>query len=266
MPVAITGDMIKVFQHQQVPGIDDIYYPGRSLVSYKIVTSAAFDYDRPECIAETFAAYRTMTPAIALRTILDQAAMGINMQMDARRSGIDPAIDPLVGRLDYLLRGGRHVADVGVRLPDRGACRPRTTSPSPRPAAGAATPGFTYSVEGGVLPPEIDYQEDGELLYRSLPARLHVPSSRGPGRNLPGRGPEARPRKYRQPGGVPGARPSRRRHALGGRRQQAPRILPGRRLDRRDEPIARGIRRSSGRDREVRDAMRKSSGCRATTR
>jgi hypothetical protein len=167
MPVAITGDMIKVFKHQQVPGIDDIYYPGRSLVSYKIVTSAAFDYDRPECIAETFAAYRTMTPAIALRTILDQAAMGINMQMDARRSGIDPATAPLVGRLDYLLRGGRHVADIGVVYP---IAAMQAAYFFAQPAAGrrGGDTGFTYSVEGGVAPPEIDYQEDGELLYRSL--------------------------------------------------------------------------------------------------
>ena len=97
MPIAITGDMMKVFKHQQVPGIDDIYFPGRTLVSYKIVTSAAFNYDWPECIAETFAAYRPqpMTPTIALRTILDQAAMGINMQMDARPRDIDPSSDKL---------------------------------------------------------------------------------------------------------------------------------------------------------------------------
>jgi len=169
MPIAITGDMMKVFQHQQIPGIDDIYYPGRTLVSYKIVTSAAFNYDWPECIAETFAAYRPqpITPTIALRTILDQAAMGINMQLDARRTDLDPSSDALVGRLDYLLRGGRHVADVAVLYPIASL---QAAYYFAQPAAGrrGGDPGFTYSVEGGVVPPEIDYQEVGELLYRSL--------------------------------------------------------------------------------------------------
>jgi hypothetical protein len=169
MPIAITGDMMKVFKHQQVPGIDDIYYPGRTLVSYKIVTSAAFNYDWPECIAETFAAYRPqpITPTIALRTILDQAAMGINMQMDARRADLDPSSNELVGRLDYLLRGGRHVADIAVLYPIASL---QADYYFAQPATGGrpGETGFTYSVEGGVVPPEIDYQDVGEMLYRSL--------------------------------------------------------------------------------------------------
>lgn len=167
LPIAISGDLMKVFQHQQIPGIDDIYYPGRSLVSYKIVTSAAFDYDRPECIAETFAAYRQMTPDIALRTILDQAAMGVNMQMDARQRGLDPAQAPLVGRIDYLLRGGRHVADIGMVYPIA-SLQAAYYFAQPAPGRRPRDPGFTYSVEGGVVPPAIDYHLDGELLYRSL--------------------------------------------------------------------------------------------------
>ena len=169
MPIAITGDMMKVFEHQQIPGIDDIYYPGRSLTSYKIVTSAAFDYDWPECMAETFAAYRPqpITTTVALRTILDQAAMGINMQMDARQRGIDPATAPLVGRIDYLLRGGRHVADVAVLYPIASLQADYYFAPPP-PGRRPGDTGFTYSVEGGVVPPEIDYQDVGEILYRSL--------------------------------------------------------------------------------------------------
>ena len=189
MPIAITGDMMKVFEHQQIPGIDDIYYPGRTLVSYKIVTSAAFNYDWPECIAETFAAYRapaadgTFTPnrptanaprrlepistTTALRTILDQAAMGINMQLDARRSGIEPSTAPLVGRLDYLLRGGRHVADIAVLYPIA-SLQADYYFAQPDAGSRGGEAGFTYSVEGGVVPPEIDYQDVGEILYRSL--------------------------------------------------------------------------------------------------
>jgi hypothetical protein len=169
-PAAIHGDLMKVFQHQQIPGIDDIYYPGRANVSYKIVTSAAFNYDRPECIAETYAAYRnTNSPAIYLRTALDQFAMGINMQIAARRLPENgPEMDRLVGRMSYLLRGGRHVADVAVLYPiaalqaDYRFASPARANPT------NSGPDFYYALEGGIVPPENDYMDLGEMLYRAL--------------------------------------------------------------------------------------------------
>ena len=133
-PVAISGDLMKVFEHEQIPTIDDIYYPGRSLVSYKIVTSAACNYDRPECLAETYAAYRTMNPTNALRAAMDQFAMGVNMQMDARRREMDPDIGRFIGRMGYLLRGDGtwRTWPCSTRSP---RSRPITTSPT-RPVAG----------------------------------------------------------------------------------------------------------------------------------
>ena len=93
--------------------------------------------------------------------------MGINMQLDARRSGIEPSTAPLVGRIDYLLRGGRHVADIAVLYPIASL---QADYYFAQPAAGGrgGETGFTYSVEGGVVPPEIDYQDVGEELYRGL--------------------------------------------------------------------------------------------------
>lgn len=167
-PVGVTGDLMKVFQRQQIPGIDDIYYPGRSLTAYKIVTSAAFNYDRPECIAETYAAYRVMNPVIALRTAMDQFAMGVNMQMDARPRGIDPETDRFVGRMAYLLRGGRHVADVAVLYPIAAL---QSGFAFAQPAAGArggSSAGFYYALEGGIPSPDFDYMDVGEMLYRGL--------------------------------------------------------------------------------------------------
>ena len=46
-PVGTQGDLMKVFRHQQIPTVDDIWFTGRSNTSYKIVSSAAFNYDRP---------------------------------------------------------------------------------------------------------------------------------------------------------------------------------------------------------------------------
>jgi len=169
-PVAIHGDLMKVFQHQQIPGIDDIYYPGRANVSYKIVTSAAFNYDRPECIAETYAAYRnTNSPAIFLRTALDQFAMGINLQIAARRLPENgPEMDRLVGRMSYLLRGGRHVADVAVLYPIAALQADYRFATPARGNSTNSSPDFYYALEGGIVPPETDYMDLGEMLYRAL--------------------------------------------------------------------------------------------------
>jgi hypothetical protein len=228
-PVAIHGDLMKVFKHQQVPGHDDIYYPGRSNVSYKIVTSAAYNYDRPECFAETYAAYRAMSRTIWLRTAMDQFAMGINMQLGSRprdrigrqlgnrpqdsgsrpgeigsqpqdtgsrpgesgsrpgdggrqpqeigsRSGdvgnqprdIGPELDRFVGRMSYLLRGGRHVADVAVVYPIAALQAAYAFANPPATVKAGSSPGFYYSLEGGIVPPETDYMDLGEMLYRGL--------------------------------------------------------------------------------------------------
>ena len=57
-PVPVNGDFIKLFEHQGVPAVDDIYFLGRSNPGYKIVSSAAFNWDKPVMFAETYAAYR----------------------------------------------------------------------------------------------------------------------------------------------------------------------------------------------------------------
>jgi hypothetical protein len=167
-PVAISGDLMKAFEHQQVPGHDDIYYSGRSNVSYKIVTSAAFNFDRPECFAETYAAYRTINPTIAMRTAMDQFAMGINIQLGSRPRDIGPEMDRFVGRMSYLLRGGRHVADVAVLYPIAAMQSAYTFAHPPISSRPGSSPDFYYALEGGILPPEIDYMDLGEILYRAI--------------------------------------------------------------------------------------------------
>ena len=167
-PVAIHGDLMKAFKHQQVPGHDDIYYPGRSNVSYKIVTSAAYNYDRPECFAETYAAYRGMSTTIAMRTAMDQFAMGINIQLGSRPRDIGPEMDRFVGRMSYLLRGGRHAADVAVVYPIAALQAAYAFAKPPASVRPGGSPSFYYALEGGIVPPEIDYMDLGEMLYRAL--------------------------------------------------------------------------------------------------
>jgi len=167
-PVAIHGDLMKVFEHQQIPGIDDIYYTGRSNVAYKVVTSSAFNWDKPLVMAETYAAYRRMNPQIAYKTAMDQYAMGVNLQIGRRPPEVGPQLDRFVGRMSYLLRHGRHVADIAVLYPIAALQAAYYFATPPGSNRPASQPQFYWALEGGLIPPEIDYMDLGEMLYRGL--------------------------------------------------------------------------------------------------
>ena len=196
-PVPTNGDLMKVFEHQDVPGSDDVFWYGRSNRAYKIVTSAAFNYDKPTVMSETYAAYNPINDTIAFKQAMDQFAMGVSFQVPsggmARRLKDVGALNRYTGRLSYMLEHGRHVADVAVLYPIASlqACYNFTPDPEPKdwtPAYAAALglpkpplgdaeyaallkqhgPSWLYAYMGGIVPPEIDYQDVGEALYRSL--------------------------------------------------------------------------------------------------
>ena len=97
-PVGVQGDLMKVFKHQHIPGIDDIWFTGRSNVSYKVVSSAAFNYDRPLMMAETYAAYMPgqTTPRIAYRDGHGPARHG-RQPADRQPASQRPAIHVTMG-------------------------------------------------------------------------------------------------------------------------------------------------------------------------
>lgn len=177
-PVGTVGDLMKIFKHEQIPTIDDIWFTGRSNTSYKVVTSAAFNFDRPIIQAETYAAYQRKWQSVeaAWRTAMDQHAMGINQQVGWRpRSAESPEMGQYVGRLEYLLRGGRHVADVAMLYPiatqqakykfahPAGGVEPVNGGPGRNVDAG-----FYFALEGGIVTPENTYMEMGEMLFRGM--------------------------------------------------------------------------------------------------
>ena len=172
-PTPLTGDLMKVFKYQTLPTVDDIWWYGRSNVSYKIVTSAAFNYDHPIARAETYAAYRGLTDKIAFQVAMDQFAMGINSQIPARTvQPKRPELNDYVGRLSYLLQHGRHVADVAVLYPIAslhaqyhnvgGVQFPLAEGEQPPQIMETA-----YAREGGPAF-GMDYQDIGEALFRGL--------------------------------------------------------------------------------------------------
>lgn len=163
-PVGANGDLMKAFKYQDVPATDDIYYPGRSNVGYKVVSSSAFNWDKPEMFTETFAAYSrpqyaALNPENYMRVSLDQLTMGTNIQIEFEQKF--DGIDRFLGRGGYMLRGGRHVADVAVLYPIAALQAAYTFSSKEQN-------GHYYAYMGGIVPPEIDYMDVGESLFRGL--------------------------------------------------------------------------------------------------
>ena len=171
-PTPLTGDLIKMFKYQTIPTIDDIWWYGRSNVSYKIVTSAAFNYDHDIIRAETYAAYAGLTDKIAFQVAMDQYAMGINSQVPARTVQPKRAeLNDYVGRLSYMLQGraarggcrgalSHRLAPCGLSQCRRGAVPALPAKRLPmcrrRPMRARAD-----------VAPGADYQSIGEDLFRA---------------------------------------------------------------------------------------------------
>ncbi len=172
-PTPLNGDLMKVFEHQAVPIVDDIWWWGRTNVAYKIVTSSAFNWDKPVAAAETYAAYRNLNEKIAYAVAMDQFAMGVNFQVPARTVQPKRAeLNDYVGRLSHLLQHGRHVADIAVLYPSAsllaayrnvGGVQFPTSAGEPAPQIMETA----YAREGGPVY-GFDYQNLGESLFRGL--------------------------------------------------------------------------------------------------
>jgi hypothetical protein len=170
-PTGICGDLIKTFKHQDIPGIDQIFQYGRASKAYKVVSSAAYNYDRPLVMTETYGAMEKLDPKGLYREAMDQYAKGINLMVphavwyDAARITFPPelsyrhpvwgpelpAYNKYMGRLNLLLQSGRHVADIGVLYPI-----------ATLQAGYHFGPGNPYL--GGPIPEEADYMDLGEVL------------------------------------------------------------------------------------------------------
>lgn len=167
-PVPVNGDLMLMFKHQQVPAIDDIWWWGRTNRAYKLVSSSAYNWDKPFMMAETYAAYReNMSPEIVYKVAMDQAAMGANFQVGALPRDKTPESDRFIGRLCYMLQHGQHVADVAILYPIaslKAAYRFGQWADGPNAGRYAGA----YAREGGIVPPETDYINLGELIFRGL--------------------------------------------------------------------------------------------------
>jgi hypothetical protein len=169
-PVSVCGDLIKAFKYQDIPAVDQIFYYGRSSEIYKVISSAANNYDRPIVATECYGAISRMPVKNLYKEAMDQFAKGINfiephavwytdevdIQPDlsptSRTFGpFLPAFNEYIGRLQCMLQGGEHVADIGILYP--------IASLQGSYHFGPDDPGM-----GGIIPAEADYLDIGEML------------------------------------------------------------------------------------------------------
>jgi len=169
-PVSICGDLIKSFKYQDIPCVDQIAHYGRASKIYKVVSSAAINYNKPLVASETYGAIRNMPVENLYKEAMDQFAKGINlMEPHAvwynRKIDIPPDLSPessiygqhlndynkYIGRLQLMLQGGQHIADVAVLYP--------IASLQAAYSFKSGDPGY-----GGKISSETDYLDIGEIL------------------------------------------------------------------------------------------------------
>lgn len=169
------GDLIKAFKYQDIPGLDQIFKYGRASRAYKVVSSAAYNYDKSLVMTECYGAIKGMPVANLYKEAMDQFTKGINVMVPhavwyaspkanfppdltpgAATYGPElPAYNKYIGRLQRVLQTGRHVADIGVLYPI-----------ATLQAGSWFGPGKPY--EGCVQIPEADYMQVGELLALNI--------------------------------------------------------------------------------------------------
>lgn len=176
-PTCITGDLMKSYQYEAIPGVDDIVNLNRSLKVYKLTSSAAYNYDKGLVMSESFGA---MGEGVGITNIykdtMGQFAKGVNFivphaiwynnkehidnppELSYRSEQYGPELagfNEFAGRLQTMLQNGRHVADIGLLYPIdslQGSFRFDVGNP--------------YT--GGITPDEADYMDVGELLSTTI--------------------------------------------------------------------------------------------------
>ena len=172
--IGLCGDLMRAFKYQDIPGIDQVFQYGRASRAYKVVSSAAFNYDRPLVMTECYGGIDNMPVANLYKEAMDQFAKGINLMVphavwyDPAHIIFKPDLSPgaavygaelrpynrFIARCQRLLQAGRHVADIAVLYPM-----------ATLQAGSWFGPGKPY--EGCVDIPEADYMQVGEILALS---------------------------------------------------------------------------------------------------
>ncbi|MBP7050432.1 MAG: hypothetical protein KBE65_05415 [Phycisphaerae bacterium] len=176
-PVSVSGDLMKCFQYLDIPGIDKIGGDRPAERFYKVVSSAAYNWDKSLVMSETYGAMGDLGWDAIYAVAMEQYTKGINMLIphavwyDDRNVTFKPELswrNPLyaeglpefntyLARLNVLLQNdAAHIADIAVLYPIA------TLQGSHH------LDGPLGYYQGGVVVPEADYVVLGELLAVDL--------------------------------------------------------------------------------------------------
>jgi hypothetical protein len=176
-PVGTSGDLMKCFKYQTVPGIDKIGGNRPAEHFYKVVSSAAHNWDHSLVMSETYGAMSNISWNTIFGIAMDQYAKGINLLIphavwyNTEQVTFRPELslrnpiyaDSLRVFTDYLSRlnvlmqnDARWTGDVAVLYPIHTM------------QSGHYLDGPLDTYEGGVKIPELDYVDVGIALFDSL--------------------------------------------------------------------------------------------------
>ncbi len=172
-PVSVSGDLMKCFQHLEIPGVDKIGGDRPAERFYKVISSAAYNWDKALVMSETYGAMGDLSWDEIYTVAIEQYSKGINLliphavwyddtqvtfkpELSWRHPGYAPRLpefNTYVGRLNLLLQNdAAFVADIAVLYPIA------TLQGSHH------LDGPLGHYQGGVAVPEADYVQVGELL------------------------------------------------------------------------------------------------------
>ena len=172
-PVSVAGDLMKCFKHQDIPGVDKIGGNRPAERFYKIISSAAYNWDKALVMSETYGAMGDISWDTVYQVAMEQYTKGINQLIphavwyDNKKVTFKPELswrhpkyadglpqyNKYMSRLNLMLQNhGRHIADIAVLYPIATL------------QAGHYLDGKLGHYKGGVAIPEADYVDIGELL------------------------------------------------------------------------------------------------------
>ncbi len=176
-PVSVSGDLMKCFKHQAIPGVDKIGGNRPAERIYKIISSSAYNWDKTLVMSETYGAMGNLSWQDMYAVAMEQYTKGINMLIphavwyDDKHVVFKPELShrsPIYGeglaefntfiaRMNVLLQNdARHISDIAVLYPI------------------ATLQGSHYLdgplgfYKGGVAVSEADYMDVGELLIAEV--------------------------------------------------------------------------------------------------
>lgn len=176
-PVSVSGDLMKCFKYLAIPGIDKIGGDRPAERFYKVISSAAYNWDKSLVMSETYGAMGNIGWDELYTVAMEQYTKGINLLIphavwyDDKQVTFEPELswrNPLyaeglpkfntfMARLNLMLQNdAAHVADIAVLYPIA------TLQGSHH------LDGPLGHYQGGVRVPEADYVEVSELLSVNL--------------------------------------------------------------------------------------------------